>query len=501
MIGAEPSESISRYMKRFGEILLDDLLFDSTIYNHVRLFRCPNTKHQKSGLYKIPISYSEVLTKDIEYFKELAKEPRLDFKPPKYEGELNRFLNSTWIEAVSTAQSIYTVKEYEESEQYKFPCHRAIFKNGAVEGQRNNTALRAAWILKKYGGLTQDLVLGTMRDWNKKNKPPLSESELAKVVEQAFRGNYHFGCSDAIMGMYCDDTCPLLQKRQIENKEEPTLVSIGNMGTEYSNFISMCEKNPVKFFQPIDRYIRSLFPGFVAYIMARSGVGKTSYLVDMIVRMAKNNIKMIFFSLEMPQTMIYERLASRILNIPQSKLPEAIKDKRYKADFEYMKHLLSTTLVLTDKPALSLEDMENYMHFAEERVLGSKIQIVLIDYFGLIRPSVTSDSNYINKTRLADDLQQFAKRNKVPVISLLQTNRSGQDGTHEITMASSRDSGHIEEVADLMLGLWKQEESVFMRILKNRYGPNGISFEALVDRRTNNWLLEEMYSIGSDKVG
>jgi hypothetical protein len=68
-------------------------------------------------------------------------------------------------------------------------------------------------------------------------------------------------------------------------------------------------------------------------------------------------------------------------------------------------------------------------------------------------------------------------------------------------MASSRDSGHIEEVADLMLGLWKQEESVFMRILKNRYGPNGISFEALVDRRTNNWLLEEMYSIGSDKVG
>jgi len=403
-----------------------------------------------------------------------------------------------WYEAVGSTQTVYTVKTYDESEQYRFPCHRALFKNGATEGNRNNTALRAAWILKKHSGLTEDLAYKALEEWNKKNVPPLEDSELTKVVEQAYRGNYHFGCSDPIMSMYCDDNCPLLKKRELEEKEEPTLVSIGNMANEYTNFITMCEKNPVRFFHPIDRYIRSLFPGFVSYIMARSGVGKTSFLIDLMVRMAEANIKMLFFSLEMPQTMIYERLAARILGVAQQDLPARVREKSFNVLFEKMKHLLSSTLVLTDKPSLSTNEMEEYMHFAEERVIGAKVQVVLIDYFGLIRPEAQSDSTYQNKSRLADEIQRFAKKNKVPVISLLQTNRTGTDGSQEINLASGRDSGHIEETADLMLGMWAIKDDVFLKILKNRYGPSGILFSCDVDRATNNWELKEYFSVGSD---
>lgn len=499
MIGTEPSESISRYMKKMGSILLDDELFDSTIYTHVRLFRLPNTKHQKSGLYKVPLTYNEVMMKSLSQIKEMAAEPRFDVDKPKYQGERVPFLNSLWREAVSDTTSIYKVKQYDESEQYRFPCHRHLFEQGATEGHRNNTALRAAWILKKYSGLTQELVFNTLKGWNEKNKPPLSEPELHKVVEQAFRGNYHFGCSDSIMSLYCDDNCPLLKKRELEEKEEPVLVSMSNMAEGYKQFVDLCEKNPVKFFHPVDKYIRSLFPGFVAYIMARSGVGKTSFVIDVIVRMVQAGLKVMFFSLEMPLTMIYERLASRVLNIPYTELPKAIRNPKMKREFERVENLLSSKLIVTDKTGLTLSEMEEYMRFAEERVFGSKIQCVLADYFGLIRPETVSDSNYQNKTKLADELQQFAKRNKVPVITLLQTNRSGQEGRNEINLASGRDSGHIEEVADLMLGLWKIEDSVYLKILKNRYGKSDLSFEAIVNRETNHWAFEEVFKIGYQK--
>jgi len=495
MIGASPSESISRYMKKFGKLLLDDLLFDPTIYNHVRLLRCPNTKHQKSGLFKIPITAQEIYLKTIEWFKEKAKEPRFDVVQEKYTGSQIPFLHSLWLEAVNSSTTVYNVSKFKESEQYKFPCHRAIFENGAGEGSRNETALRAAWILKKHSGLTEDLTLAVLEKWNKKNQPPLEIEELTTVIKQAYAGNYNYGCSDNIIKRYCDDSCPLLQKKRLEQKETPAIISFDSMSSEYEDFVDLCAKNPVRFFHPFDNKTRGFFPGFISYIMARSGVGKTSLLIDIIVRMAEHGIKMMFFSLEMPSVMIYERLAARILGVPQSLLPMFVKDKSSASRLKKITHLLSSTLVLTDKPALSIKQMEDYMHFAEERILGSKLDVVMIDYFGLIRPEKETGNEYQDKTKLANEVQIFAKENKIPVICLLQTNRVGEDGTAPITLASGRGSGHIEEATDFMIGVWKQEENVHLKILKNRYGPCDVGYTGIVNRMTNEWSFKEIPKI------
>lgn len=500
MIGSSPSESISRYMKKFGELLLDELLFDTTIYNHVRLLRCPNTRHQKSGLYKIPITTQEIYTKTIEWFKEKAKEPRFDVEYTCYSGELIPFLHSLWLEAVNSSTTVYNVSKFKESEQYRYPCHRAIFENGASEGSRNETALRAAWILKKYSGLTEELTLSALDAWNKKNKPPLDELELKTVVAQAFAGNYNYGCSDSIIKRYCDDSCPILQKKKLEQKETPTIISFDSMSGEYESFVDLCAKNPVRFFHPFDNKIRGLFPGFISYIMARSGVGKTSLLIDIIVRMAEHNIKMMFFSLEMPSVMIFERLAARMLGVPQSLMPMYVKDKANAHELKRIAHLLSSTLVLSDKTALSIKQMEDYMHFAEDRILGTKVDVVLVDYFGLIRPEKETGNEYQDKTKLANEVQIFAKENKVPVICLLQTSRTGEDGTAPITLASGRGSGHIEEATDFMLGMWKQEEDVYLKILKNRYGPADVGYTGIVDRLTNKWSFKENPKINMKKM-
>lgn len=62
---------------------LAGVTIDTAIYDRVRLFRCPNTRHGKTGLYKIPVSFWEITAvRDVAGILEWAKAPRRQVSPP-----------------------------------------------------------------------------------------------------------------------------------------------------------------------------------------------------------------------------------------------------------------------------------------------------------------------------------------------------------------------------------------------------------------------------------
>lgn len=489
MIGAEPSENISGIMKNFSGLLLSGIKFDQTIYNHVRLFRLPNTRH-KSGLFKIPLSYQEFLTSTPESIRELAKTQRN--VEVKYEGDVIPYLKGLWEEAKTKTTKLYDIKYKEENEssEYKFPCYRNLFEQGAGEGYRNQAALRVAWILKKTGA-NFNIIMNALKEWNvTKNIPPLPESEIETVARQAWKGNYQFGCSDSILSMYCSEECFLHKKRQ-ENETMSDFLDISQIAHEYFEFVDSFKRNNVRFFNPIDSYIRGLLPGFVTFLMARAGVGKTSFLIDTIYRMSEHKIPIIFFSLEMPKTMIFERLASRFFKFERNEIQGFNSRGDSKAQILRMQEYFEKLMII-DRPGLSVEQMEQYLEIASDRIFGERVKVVMVDYFGLIKEP--TNGVYEKATKIADKLQNFAKSKQVSIFSLLQTNRSGgEDGTKRLTMASGRDSGHIEEIADLVLTMWRNadngQEDIFLEIVKNRYGESGIGFKCEADRGRNIWNL------------
>jgi len=502
MIGSFPNEDISRIMRKFAEMLLDGIDYDPTIYNHVRLFRLKNTVNEKSGLYKVQLTYKEMLLLADEDILEIAKAPR-KMSIAAESVQRSQYLVSLWEYARSNLKSRFeSVAPAEENAEFKQVCYRNIFSNGAKDGNRNNVTLRAAWILKKHSGMPFDIVLDTLKKWNEtRNTPPLSEEELTNTVAQAFRGSYHFGCSDHVLESYCDDNCPIKKKYLHRLEENEALFqNISSIGSAYLNFVDTYHKNRLGFgHHSLDNHLRGLLPSTLAYILARSGVGKTSFIVDSISRITTQwNVPIVLFSLEMSKEMIFERMLARFANINFSQIPEFAKDaERFNQNLVSMQKFFRK-LVICDKPALTIEAMEKYAQEVENSIIGEKIRVVFIDYLGLIRSDKSSE--YERVSSVAYDIQAWAKRSKTTIVILTQTGRErGGSGATELELDAGRGSGVIEETADFMLGLWRSSggssEDIFLKILKNRYGKSNISYTCDVSFEKQKWDLHENVSV------
>jgi len=488
MIGSEPSENISSYMRKFYELLLGLELVDTSIYNHVRLFRYPNTIHSETGLYKYELTIQQLQTLSFEQIKSLATKPS-DYKAPLYQGSPIPFLHNYWNEAVSRSTSIikqFTISD-DTPEEAKYYCYKAIFRRGADEGERNETALRAAWILKKTG-LPMEIAMDTMKKWNLLNKPPLSEREIETVTKHAFEHSYKFGCTDKILSKYCNPECPIYKLRMQKQEERKEVYNFHQLAINYVNFAKLWSTQAIPFgHEGIDNYFRGLLPGFLIYIIARPGVGKTSFAVDLLYRFALKKIPVVFFSLEMSKEMIFERMASRALNIPQDELMHIALEDNFE---KYAKELneVYKTIIVNEKAGVDLEYIKNYTKLIENSVLGRKVRVVVIDHFTAI--AINGGSPYEQASKKATGLQQLAKELETAIVVLTHTNRQAGKGDIEVDINMGRDSSIIEDTADLILTMWRDvDDARYVKIAKNRYGVSGVILKTYPEFPVNRWEI------------
>ena len=71
------SNCIYKYIANFAKGFTPNKTVDTQIYDNKRLFRIPNTRHEKSGLYKIPITLNELQTLSIDQIREMAVKQRV----------------------------------------------------------------------------------------------------------------------------------------------------------------------------------------------------------------------------------------------------------------------------------------------------------------------------------------------------------------------------------------------------------------------------------------
>lgn len=119
-------------------------------------------------------------------------------------------------------KKIIITETSEERKAYskELPCIEKI-KQGVAKGHRDNACFRLVINYKEKGILQSDIET-LINNWNSKNKEPLTNRDLIKVINSVFKGNYKsYGCDDAIIQHYCDkEICPLTnaqaRKEQIE---------------------------------------------------------------------------------------------------------------------------------------------------------------------------------------------------------------------------------------------------------------------------------------------
>ena len=76
---------------------------------------------------------------------------------------------------------------------------------GTGEGERDQAGIRVAAHLKQ-SGLTDQMLLAALDEWNKTNNPPLDDNEISRIFRQSNEG-YEFGCFDEMLKERCDPKC------------------------------------------------------------------------------------------------------------------------------------------------------------------------------------------------------------------------------------------------------------------------------------------------------
>jgi replicative DNA helicase len=189
-------------------------------------------------------------------------------------------------------------------------------------------------------------------------------------------------------------------------------------------------------------------------IGARPSVGKTALALNMAASIAfHKKVATAFFSLEMSGNALAQRLISSEAMVKAYNLRSgSLSTGDYKKIIDVTGMIIDAPFYIIDIPNMKLLDLR-----AQARKLRSQqqIEIIFVDYLGLIGYENSSIPRYEQISEISRSLKSLARELHIPVVVLCQLNRDAQWETP--TLANLRDSGSIEQDADLVLFLNREQ--------------------------------------------
>lgn len=210
-------------------------------------------------------------------------------------------------------------------------------------------------------------------------------------------------------------------------------------------------------------------------LAARPAVGKTAFVMNLALN-AGNAVtdvfNVLFFSLEMSKGQIGKRALSATSGVELEKIYRnvlSLSDAEMKTLQLTAEKMNKCRLHVNDKAAISPLYVKRV---AKARKKKTGLDMIIIDYLQLMRPSVKEGSRERDIASISAELKSIAKELEVPTIALSQLNREGEGG--EPDLRHLRESGAIEQDADLVAFLYapdaNQPEQITLKIAKHRNG-------------------------------
>lgn len=242
-------------------------------------------------------------------------------------------------------------------------------------------------------------------------------------------------------------------------------------------------------FTEFDDKTSGLQSGDLIVIAARPSMGKTAFALNIatnVAKMDKENAVLVF-SLEMSNQELVLRMLSSETRIEMQRIRKGQLNEKA-GEWDVLVHtsgrISGLKIWVDDTPAISLNEIR-----AKARRLKSKnnIKLIVIDHLQLI---TTADSNKVTLNRnveisyISRSLKALAKELNIPIVVLSQLSRKVDDrgGNHRPILSDLRESGAIEQDADLVAFLYREEyynpesekKNVAEVLLqKQRNGPTG----------------------------
>lgn len=475
--------------------------FDRVTNDNQRIVRVVGTKHNKSGLYKLPLTVQQLTGLPTSEIKALASS--LD--------NVNQDTMNGWVE-IELPKDIKDLKSmtYKEPKlsavspdvlldvdldlskkpkwltEAKYALQMGFFGEDG-EGERNTAFMILASTYKSQGfpkEIAYRMLKGVAEIQSQRyNREQFSSKELwANITEVVYSPNWR-GAT------YSYQNTPLLQDvtKRLGLKVETGgadsgFVPLSNVASIFKRFAEQIDNNTIKLGIPlIDKSVR-VTTSMLVGLLAAPSAGKTSIAVNILNEASRNNVKAGFFSLDMGAPLVFQRLMQKHTGLSSDKIFEMYKtnDKRIpELETQTLKHY--ENVGFTFKSGVTTDHVRDFIIAENAKNPDNPMKLLVVDYLECIQGPY-SDAT-ANTAIISNQLKDIANEFEMCIILLLQPQKQAGDPSSELlSMRNIKGASVIEQACSVILTLWrpgfspmKPEEDKYatIAVVKNRMGTIG----------------------------
>ena len=276
-------------------------------------------------------------------------------------------------------------------------------------------------------------------------------------------------------------------------RHKKQLQSIDNIGYQvlesYKRTDKDLENRSHTGFPKLDEILKGMSAGNLIILAARPKVGKTAFALTIATNIAMSGKTVAFYSMEMENPEIYERLLSKTAQIPMNTLinrrfqdkkrPQSIRNEEFSRIEKVTTNLKTLPLKINDKPNISVNEIR-----AQCRMIKN-LGLIVVDYLQLMKSTKKHDNRNQEVGAISRELKILSAELGVPILCLSQLNRTN-DEEKRPSSCDLRDSGEIEQNCSKLILMWCVEKNfnelgqvesktIGVDVALNRRGTTGVT--------------------------
>ena len=272
------------------------------------------------------------------------------------------------------------------------------------------------------------------------------------------------------------------QERILGSRHEKGLASFREAAQEFTAWLRTHEKADeiATGYSALDKAMGGFMRGTVAVLAGRPGGGKTDMAINLAMRMGRRGARVLYFSMEMTNVQLMQRVASSLVGIDSTKVRDKALTDAENAEVEKLLEAFSKAdkIHFVQEPRVSVKRIRHYIELVHP-------DVVVIDHLGLMdRPRIENQNKALGM--VSNSLKQLALDRNICVVELVQMNRQIEGrASKKPSLTDLRESGDIEQDADYVMFLLPEDlkdvelegsasAMSTMYLEKNRHGRPGV---------------------------
>ena len=235
-------------------------------------------------------------------------------------------------------------------------------------------------------------------------------------------------------------------------------------------------------FKDLNKKINGLQRTDLILVAARPAMGKTAFALNLVQNAAiKGNASVAVFSLEMSKEQLAQRMIAAQSNVELKKMKTGtLNDADWPRIISAMAVMSDAKIFIDDTPGIKINELRSK---CRKLKMEQGLDLVMIDYLQLMESDSKNESRQQEISKISRSLKILAKELDCPVVALSQLSRAPeQRADHRPVLSDLRESGAIEQDADIVMFLYRDEyyhsdsekkDLAEVIIAKNRHGETG----------------------------